>query len=111
MAARYTHGMDPGRVRAIADRLAAAQRDLVGVSTRADGAARQLRESWDGEDAQAFKTAAHDYWASDWKYLATAETQRVDDIDADVPGLALPRSVIDKIYYANAKRVFFAKHP
>jgi uncharacterized protein YukE len=54
MAERYTHGMDPGRVRAIADRLAAAQRDLAGVSTRADDAARQLREAWDGEDAQAF---------------------------------------------------------
>lgn len=64
-----------------------------------------------GEDAQAFKAVAHDYWASDWKYLATAETQHVDDIDADVPGLALPKPVIDKIYYANAKRVFFAKRP
>ena len=44
---------------------------------------------------------------ADWKYLATAETQRVDDIDADARGLALPRSVIDKIYYGNAKREFF----
>ena len=62
-----------------------------------------------GEDAQAFKAVAHDYWMSDWKYLATAETQRVDDIDADAPGLALPKAVIDKIYYANAKREFLAK--
>ena len=62
-----------------------------------------------GEDAQAFKTVAHDYWMGDWKYLATAETQRVDDIDADAPGLALPKAVIDKIYYANAKREFLAK--
>lgn len=60
-----------------------------------------------GEDAQAFRTAAHDYWRSDWTYLATAETQRVADIDADARGLALPKSVIDKIYYANAQRVFF----
>lgn len=54
MAERYTHGMDLGRVRSIADRLAAAQRDLAGVSTRADDAARQLREAWQGEDAQTF---------------------------------------------------------
>ena len=63
-----------------------------------------------GDNAQEFKQVAHDYWMSDWKYLATTETQRVDDIDADVRGLALPKSVIDKIYYANARRVFFAKH-
>lgn len=62
-----------------------------------------------GEDAQAFKKVAHDYWTSDWTYLATPETQRVDDIDADARGLALPKSVIDKIYYHNARREFFAK--
>ncbi|CAN5212169.1 hypothetical protein BH10PSE3_BH10PSE3_25090 [soil metagenome] len=62
-----------------------------------------------GEDAQAFKTVAHDYWLADWTYLATTETQHVDDIDADARGLALPKSVIDKIYYSNARREFFAK--
>lgn len=62
-----------------------------------------------GEDAQGFKKVAHDYWTSDWTYLATGETQRVDDIDADAKGLALPRSVIDKIYYGNARREFLAK--
>jgi len=61
-----------------------------------------------GEDAQAFRTVAHDYWMADWTYLATTETRRVDDIDADARGLALPRSVIDKIYWANARREFFA---
>ena len=50
-------------------------------------------------------------WTSDWRYLATGETQRVDMINADVPGLALPRAVIDKIYYANAKRVFTVSPP
>lgn len=61
-----------------------------------------------GEDAEGFRKIAHDYWMADWTYLATAETQRVDDIDADARGLALPRSVIDKIYYANARRAFFS---
>jgi hypothetical protein len=32
-------------------------------------------------------------------------------IDADVPGLALPRAVVDKIYYANAVRVFAVSRP
>lgn len=64
-----------------------------------------------GEDAQAFKRQAHDVWLADWTYLATGETRRVDDIDADIRGLALPRSVIDKIYYGNAKREFLSKQP
>jgi hypothetical protein len=59
---------------------------------------------------QEFRKAAHDYWLGDWTYLATAETQHIDDIDADARGLALPKSVIDKIYYSNARREFLAKH-
>ena len=52
-------------------------------------------------DAQAF-------WEMDWRYLATTQTQHVADLHADIKGLSLPRAVIDKIYYRNAKRVFFA---
>lgn len=62
-----------------------------------------------GEDAQAFRQSAHDVWSSDWTYLATADAQRIDDIDAEAKGLALPRSVIDKIYSANARRVFLSR--
>lgn len=62
-----------------------------------------------GEDPQAFRQSAHDVWTRDWTYLATGDTQHVDDIDADAQGLALPRSVIDKIYYANARREFFSR--
>ncbi len=57
-------------------------------------------------DPAEFKASAHAVRTSDWRYLATGESQRVDMIDADVPGLALPRGVIDKIYHANARRVF-----
>jgi predicted TIM-barrel fold metal-dependent hydrolase len=53
-----------------------------------------------------FGKEADDTWRSDWRYLATPLHQRVDAIAADTPGLALPRAVIDKIYYANAQRVF-----
>jgi predicted TIM-barrel fold metal-dependent hydrolase len=45
-------------------------------------------------------------WRSDWHYLATPEAQRIDDLSADVQGLGLPRSVIDKIYYGNAHRIY-----
>jgi predicted TIM-barrel fold metal-dependent hydrolase len=53
-----------------------------------------------------FPKEADAFWRSDWAYLATAAAQHVDAIGADVSGLALPKSVIDRIYYANARRVF-----
>lgn len=59
-----------------------------------------------GADPAGFRREAHEAWSADWRYLATAQTQHVDVIDVDVPGLALPREVIDKVYYRNAARVF-----
>ena len=53
-----------------------------------------------------FKRSAHAVWTRDWRYLATEEPQRVEIIKADVTGLALPREVIDKVYYRNAMRAF-----
>jgi hypothetical protein len=58
-------------------------------------------------DAVGIAAEADAFWRSDWSYLATARVQHIDAILADVKGLALPRPVIDKIYYLNAKRVFF----
>jgi predicted TIM-barrel fold metal-dependent hydrolase len=57
-------------------------------------------------EAGDFPHEADTFWRSDWMYLATAGVQRVAAIDADVKGLNLPKSVIDKIYYTNARRVF-----
>ena len=54
---------------------------------------------------------AHEFWKSDWLYLATRQSQYVAAIRQRVPGLALPRSVIDKIYLRNAKRVFIERSP
>ena len=59
-----------------------------------------------GDDPQEFKREAHGFWTRDWRYLATDESQRVEIIKADVRGLALPRAVIDKVYYGNARRAF-----
>ena len=58
-------------------------------------------------DGTPFEVEADKFWRSDWLYLATAEMQHIDAINADVKGLALPKSVINKIYYANARRVFW----
>lgn len=56
----------------------------------------------------SFTKEAEKFWKSDWRYLATSESQHVADLKADIKGLALPRTVIDKIYYHNAKRVLLA---
>ena len=53
-----------------------------------------------------FPKEADDAWRSDWRYLATPLSQPIAAIKADAPGLALPRAVIDKIYYGNARRFF-----
>jgi hypothetical protein len=49
---------------------------------------------------------ADQFWRSDWRYLATTGSQRIDAVESDVKGLGLPKSVIDKIYWANAQREF-----
>jgi len=56
-----------------------------------------------------FTKEADDAWRSDWRYLATPLSQHIAAIKAEAPGLALPRAVIDKIYYANARRFFHLK--
>jgi predicted TIM-barrel fold metal-dependent hydrolase len=52
-----------------------------------------------------FAAEADGFWRSDWVYLATSQSQHIDALNADVQGLGLPRAVIDKIYYTNARRV------
>jgi predicted TIM-barrel fold metal-dependent hydrolase len=67
--------------------------------------ATDLTQSADAPPDEVAKEAAA-RWRSDWKYLATGETQYVEDLKRDVRGLALPRAVIDKIYYTNAQSAF-----
>lgn len=53
-----------------------------------------------------FAAEADRVWRADWRYLATPLSQRVEALDTEVKGLALPKAVIDKIYRENAYRVF-----
>ena len=61
------------------------------------------------DKAAEFTRDAQAFWETDWRYLATTQTQHVPDLHADIKGLALPRGVVDKIYYRNAKRIFLAR--
>ncbi len=70
--------------------------------------ATDLTQSADVTPAEMAQEAAR-VWRADWKYLATGETQRVEDLRRDVRGLSLPRAIIDKIYYANAQTAWSLK--
>src|SRR5882757_680527 len=50
-------------------------------------------------DPAQFAGEVDTFWRSDWIYLATSQVQPIDAIESNVKGLALPRMVIDKIYY------------
>jgi predicted TIM-barrel fold metal-dependent hydrolase len=60
------------------------------------------------DDSTAAAGQIHAKWLSDWKYLATDSVMSVGCVDGTFRGLALPRSVIDRIYRENAERVFGA---
>lgn len=62
-----------------------------------------------GDDKAEFRKEAEAFWLSDWRYLATADSQTVEALHADIRGLALPRAVVEKIYYENARRIYFAR--
>lgn len=46
----------------------------------------------------------HDTWYRDWRYFVTDATLTSNLVDESFNGLKLPRQVVDKIYYLNAKR-------
>ncbi len=62
-----------------------------------------------GSVAADARREAHAFWTSDWRYLATRESQWVPAIRARVAGLALPRAVVRRIYHDNAERVFLRR--
>ncbi len=54
-------------------------------------------------DPEEFKKHIHETWIDDWKYFATDETMSSSLFPGEFKGLKLPRDVIDKIYYVNAR--------
>lgn len=64
-----------------------------------------LTFSPEADDAQ-FSAEAHRVWLAHWRYLNTDDVLQVSDLDGEFNGLALPKTVIDKIYHQNAQRFF-----
>jgi hypothetical protein len=79
---------------------------LYGTDLTAEPPTASQRAQNPPSSGQPFADEADGFWRSDWIYLATPGRQHIDAIMADVKGLALPKTVIDKIYYTNARRVF-----
>ena len=53
-----------------------------------------------------FAAQADATWRADWRFLVTGDWQRSADLKHPFRGLALPPSVVDKIYRHNAQRVY-----
>jgi hypothetical protein len=58
------------------------------------------------KDPEAKARQVYDRWISNWIYLATDSTQHIANLPAEVRGMILPESVIDKIFNSNADRFF-----
>ncbi len=46
----------------------------------------------------------HNTWTTDWEYLVTDNKMTSNLIDGEFRGLKLPKDVVDKIYFLNAKK-------
>jgi predicted TIM-barrel fold metal-dependent hydrolase len=53
-----------------------------------------------------FPMQARLVWLRDWQYFTSSALISVPELDNPVRGLALPKSVVDKIYYQNAQHEF-----
>jgi len=49
---------------------------------------------------------AHEAWRADWRFLTGDAVLHSTEFEGDFRGLALPRTVVDKIYRDNARRLF-----
>ncbi|HEY1129469.1 MAG TPA: hypothetical protein VGF12_08705 [Roseateles sp.] len=58
------------------------------------------------QDGTALAREAEVVWRMHWRYFNTSDSFKVSDLDEPVTGLALPRTVVDKLYRRNAERAF-----
>ncbi|HQV31119.1 MAG TPA: amidohydrolase family protein [Calditrichia bacterium] len=58
------------------------------------------------EDPEAFAGAALAKWQADWRYLVSDDQMEVPEVNGPFQGLKLPKSVVDKLYAGNARRIF-----
>ncbi len=64
-----------------------------------------LARGRDQGDAE-FAEEAHETWLADWRFLTGDSQMQSGEFEGSFRGLALPRTVIDKIYRDNARKLF-----
>lgn len=55
-------------------------------------------------EATHLKKDMHDTWLLDWQFFVTDDLMNSDRVNQEFRGLKLPKTVVDKIYYGNAKK-------
>lgn len=60
----------------------------------------------DDSDEKSLRARMNKRWMEDWKYLNTDEIMEVSQLNTSFQGLKLPKTVVDKIYYVNANKIF-----
>ena len=61
-------------------------------------------ESNEGEDSILMKKKAHELWMRDWRYFTSGDTLESPLVNGKFRGLLLPKSVINKLYFDNARK-------
>ena len=61
-------------------------------------------EVFTDDDEKAMEEIVMKVWLQDWKYFVTSLDMEVEQVNGSFKGLELPKEVVDKIYYLNAKR-------
>ena len=56
------------------------------------------------DDPEVLKKDMHDTWILDWQFFVTDDIMTSDRVNKEFRGLKLPREVVDKIYYGNARK-------
>jgi len=60
----------------------------------------------DGQSDADFTRDLDTVWRRDWRYFVSTDSFAVPELDKPVRGLALPRAVVDKLYYLNAEKAY-----
>ena len=60
----------------------------------------------DKTNPENLKEHMQETWLNDWKYFNTDLTMNVPQLDDSFQGLKLPKAIVNKIYYANALKIF-----
>ena len=56
------------------------------------------------EEKETLANEMHETWLRDWRYFVTDDTLTCNLVDEPYRGLKLPKQVVDKVYYQNARR-------